>query len=165
MKSNENSNAQWIGCSVVFGASRDGRRVESIQISGALACFDRRKDLGEQAGAAVADWLSRQERVHGHRYHDAVISNIEVRTDDGRFLDGTKHGWSVLDHACWRKAIGHAGYRIGNNGLPNGWYALLPGVTEFNQGDESHNYIGFFSSEADLIEEIYERVVAETTVA
>lgn len=96
MKRKESSAVQWVACRVVFGASRDGNRVEGIEISGALACFDRSKDLGEQAGAAVADWLSRQERVHGFRYHDALITYIEVCTDDGRYLDGTKHGWSVL---------------------------------------------------------------------
>jgi hypothetical protein len=99
MNRNKRSTAQWVGCRVVFGASRDGRRAESIEITGALACFDRSKDLGEQAGAAVADWMSRQERVHGHRYHDALIACIEVQTEDGRYLDGTKLGWSVLNRA------------------------------------------------------------------
>lgn len=96
MNRDESGAVPWVGCRVVFGASRDGYRMEGIEISGAQACFDRTKNLGEQAGAAVADWLSRQERVRGYRYQDAQITYIEVSTEDGRYLDGTKLGWSVL---------------------------------------------------------------------
>lgn len=105
MNSNKSITAQWIGCRVVFGATRDGLRVDDIEIAGALACFDRNKDLGEQAGAAVADWLSRQERVHGYLYSDPLITYIEVQTEDGRYLDATKLGWCVLDDSLRRKAI------------------------------------------------------------
>ncbi|UIF89456.1 hypothetical protein [Cupriavidus sp. UYPR2.512] len=96
MNCNKANTSQWMSCRVVFSATRDGRRVDNIEITGCLAVFDRSKDLGEQAGSAVADWLSRQERVHGYRYQDAQITYLEVTTSDGRFLDATKLGWAVL---------------------------------------------------------------------
>lgn len=88
--------SQWMGCRVMFSATRDGRRVDSIEIAGCLAVFDRSRDLAEQARAAVVDWQSRQERVHGHRYQDTQITYLEVETPDGRYLDATKLGWGVL---------------------------------------------------------------------
>jgi hypothetical protein len=112
MNNNQTGAAPWIECRVVFDATRDGRRVNSIEITGARANFDRSKDLGEQARAAVAEWDSRKERIYGHRYHDALITYIEVRTSDGRYLDATTLGWAALDHALRRKAIEKAGYRI-----------------------------------------------------
>lgn len=59
-----------------------------------------------------------------------------------------------------RKLLAHFGYTIQshNIGLPvEGWWALLPGETEFKDdgGDPpKQNYLGFFSSEADLLNEI-----------
>lgn len=97
MNCNKGNVSQWMGCRVIFSATRDGRRVDSIEITGCQAVFDRSKDLGEQAGSAVADWVSRQEQVHGYRYQDAEISYLEVVTSDGRYLDATKLGWGVLD--------------------------------------------------------------------
>ncbi len=96
MNCNKRKATQWTGCRVVFSATRDGRRIDSIEITGCLAVFDRSMDLGEQARAAVADWQSRQERVHGHRYQDAEITYLEVETSDARYLDATKLGWAVL---------------------------------------------------------------------
>ncbi|VVE17340.1 MULTISPECIES: hypothetical protein [Pandoraea] len=162
MNSNNGSTAQWMDCRVVFSATKDGRRADNIEITGSMACFDRKKDLSEQAGAAVADWLSRKERIHGHSYHDAEITYLEVQTPDGRYLNATRHGWGVLDDSLRRRAIEQSGYSIRNGGLMHSWYALLPGETEINQDEDNHNYIGFFSSEEELIEEVYERVVGET---
>lgn len=96
MNRNKVNTSQWMGCRVVFSATKDGRRVDSIEITGCLAVLDRSKDLSEQARAAVVDWQKRQEMVHGHRYQDAQITYLEVTTADGRFLDATKLGWGVL---------------------------------------------------------------------
>lgn len=49
------------------------------------------------------------------------------------------------------------GYTIMNHGLGTpfeGWFALLPGETVLNDDDENHNYLGFFSSLDDLVEEL-----------
>lgn len=88
--------SQWTQCRIVFGATLDGRRVESIEITGCQALFDRSKDLDEQARAGVVDWVARQARIHLKRYEDAQITYLEVTTPDGRFLDATKRGWGAL---------------------------------------------------------------------
>ncbi len=45
------------------------------------------------------------------------------------------------------------GYTIGQTEI-GGWYALLPGETEFRHTDGDHNYLGFFDSEEELLEEL-----------
>jgi hypothetical protein len=154
---------QWNACRVVFSVSRDGYRTTNVELSGCSACFDRSIGLDEQASAAVAEWMSRQERVHGYRYQDAKITYIEVTTDDGRYLNATKRGWDVLVDAHRREAIERAGYRICNNGLSHGWYALPPGETEYKSDECGHNYLGFFSSEMDLLLEVFELISVSTT--
>ena len=55
-----------------------------------------------------------------------------------------------------REVIAKAGYNIQKNVI-NGWYALLPGEFEFFGGDDedtNHNYLGFFSSEQELLDEV-----------
>lgn len=55
-----------------------------------------------------------------------------------------------------RNKVEELGYTIRCTAL-DGWYALLPGETEFRHEDDgSHNYLGFFSTEEDLLEEIAE---------
>ena len=48
------------------------------------------------------------------------------------------------------------GYRIFENGSGNGWYALLPGVTEFVETEFSHNHVGYYSTLDDLVAEMLE---------
>lgn len=45
------------------------------------------------------------------------------------------------------------GYTIGHTYI-GGWYALLPGETEFRHVDGAHNYVGFFDSEEELLDEL-----------
>ncbi len=52
------------------------------------------------------------------------------------------------------QAIG--GYTIGHTDI-GGWYALLPGETEFRHVDGAHNYVGFFDSEEELLDELCPR--------
>ncbi|MCA7889943.1 hypothetical protein QZM25_31750 [Burkholderia contaminans] len=156
---------QWSKCRVVFSASRDGYRATDVELSGCSACFDRNIGLDVQAGAAVAEWISRQERVHGYRYQDSEVTYIEVATGDGRYLDATKRGWDVLVDEDRREAVERAGYSICNNGLSHGWYALPPGETEFKSDASGHNYLGFFSSEVDLLLEVLELISAPTAAA
>jgi hypothetical protein len=67
-----------------------------------------------------------------------------------------------------RQIVGAAGYTIQHSPplswLPAGWYALLPGETEFKDNSDAveadpsiaheQNYLGFFSSEEDLLAEV-----------
>ena len=56
--------------------------------------------------------------------------------------------------------VGGAGYRICETGFALGWYALLPGEQQISPAcSDDHNYLGFFSSKADLLEEVFEVVV------
>jgi hypothetical protein len=50
------------------------------------------------------------------------------------------------------------GYRICDNGITHGWYALLPGETEFRSDGENQNYLGFFSSLDELVSELLEQL-------
>lgn len=66
-----------------------------------------------------------------------------------------------------RDAIMANGYTI-CNGSPTCWYALLPGETQFFDNIEEveknpevaheQNYLGIFSSEQDLLDEVFDEV-------
>lgn len=59
-----------------------------------------------------------------------------------------------------RKLVTEKGYTIQSTG-PAIWWALLPGETEFKDDGAGHqNYLGFFSSEADLLEEVADSLEA-----
>lgn len=47
-----------------------------------------------------------------------------------------------------------AGFTLAST-ASGGSYALMPGETEFRHEEDNHNYIGFFSSEDQMIEEVY----------
>ncbi|ABD72056.1 hypothetical protein Rfer_4370 (plasmid) [Rhodoferax ferrireducens T118] len=63
------------------------------------------------------------------------------------------------DDDAKRARISAAGYTIQSQGIGTameGWWALLPGETEFHAAEEgeNQNYLGFFSNEQDLLDEL-----------
>lgn len=62
------------------------------------------------------------------------------------------------DNDAKRARITAAGYTIQSNGIGaamEGWWALLPGeTTRREDANENQNYLGFFSSEQDLLDEL-----------
>lgn len=82
------------------------------------------------------------------------------------FKDGvTLFTWPIdPEHAYMRKQelAEKAGFTIVDNGTGCGWYALLPGQKEFHDdGEGGQNYLGFFSSREDLLDEVEERIADE----
>jgi hypothetical protein len=55
-----------------------------------------------------------------------------------------------------------SGYSIHDSGNGAGWFALAPGQREISHQDGKHNYLGFFSTKAELITEVWETVVFPT---
>lgn len=60
-----------------------------------------------------------------------------------------------------RELLCAAGYTPRQSG-PASWLALLPGVTSPDFEAEDHNYLGLFSSEQDMVEDILPDVMRET---
>ena len=61
-----------------------------------------------------------------------------------------------------RKLLADNGYTIQTSG-PISWWALLPGETQFHDdGEGNQNYLGFFSSEKDLLDEVAENLQSDT---
>lgn len=89
--------------------------------------------------------------------NEARRSNSAARLEDLQRWDGSQYVLCPTAEALMetrRKLVTETGYTIQSSG-PASWWALLPGETAFkDDGAGDQNYLGFFSSEADLLEEI-----------
>jgi hypothetical protein len=100
------------------------------------------------------------ERAHLWSLANRVGTKIEVISVFGRKAHEVMCSIGEKSLLPKEQIVFHAGYTLGHTGV-DGWYALLPGETEFKQGqgdDESQNYLGFFSTRNEMLEEIAESV-------
>jgi hypothetical protein len=100
------------------------------------------------------------ERAHLWSLANRVGTKIEVISVFGRKAHEVMCSIGEDSLLSKEKVVFAAGYTLGHTAI-GGWYALLPGETEFKQGqgdDESQNYLGFFSTRNEMLEEIAESV-------
>ena len=100
------------------------------------------------------------ERAHLWSLANRAGTKIEVISLFGRKAHEVMCSIGEKSLLPKEQIVFHAGYTLGHTGV-DGWYALLPGETEFKQGqgdDESQNYLGFFSTRNEMLEEIADSV-------
>ncbi len=87
------------------------------------------------------------------------FNRAEYAKESARTAQPSQDSPRQSDDDAKRARISAAGYTIQSHGIGTameGWWALLPGETEFHAAEEgeNQNYLGFFSNEQDLLDEL-----------
>jgi hypothetical protein len=110
------------------------------------------------ARAEVIGWKS----LPGLKANEAALPTVVIKLGDGVERSVSPEGVVIDKTLDMGELVLHAaGMAIKDSGSGNGWYALLPGESNFMHYEDRHNYIGFFSTRDELIEDVAEGLEQE----
>lgn len=114
-----------------------------------LPRIEHRLDKGEQ------QWRTEGEGPEWYSVREPWDDESEPGAETANTISAYIHKQTLHEQEAMRERIVAAGYTI-HQTETGGWYALLPGEKEFIHDGDKMNYLGFFSTEKDLLEEVSE---------